>query len=201
MGDPAAKPDRLISLDAYRGFIMLAMASGGLGFAAMAQKDGFSDSPLWQALAFQFDHVPWVGCSFWDLIQPSFMFMVGVALPYSYASRKARGESERRVFAHTVLRAVVLILLGIFFVGNSGTYFAGLEYVSASLSALIVYMYPARAVDAARVIMLSSGGQYSGHADFINAWNEQGLTKLVRGCLDNGHVLPTLDPTQQYNHC
>ncbi len=65
----------------------------------------------------------------------------------------------------------------------------------------LVYMYPARAVDAARVIMLSSGGQYSGHADFINAWNEQGLTKLVRGCLDNGHVLPTLDPTQQYNHC
>src|SRR5437868_2416009 len=114
MGDPAAKPDRLISLDAYRGFIMLAMASGGLGFAAMAQKDGFSDSPLWQALAFQFDHVPWVGCSFWDLIQPSFMFMVGVALPYSYAGRKARGERERRVFAHTVLRAVVLILLGIF---------------------------------------------------------------------------------------
>jgi predicted acyltransferase len=118
VGDPAAKPDRLVSLDAYRGFIMLAMASGGLGFAAMAQKDGFSGSPLWQALAFQFEHVPWVGCSFWDLIQPSFMFMVGVALPYSYAGRKARGESERRVIAHAVVRAAVLILLGIFLSSN-----------------------------------------------------------------------------------
>ena len=38
---------------------------------------------------------------------------------------------------------LVLILLGIFFLGNSGTYFAGLQYLDASLSALIVYMYPA----------------------------------------------------------
>jgi predicted acyltransferase len=118
MGDPAAKPDRLISLDAYRGFIMLAMASGGLGFPAMVQKPEFADSPLWQALAFQFDHVPWVGCSFWDLIQPSFMFMVGVALPYSYASRKARGDSEPRILVHAALRAVVLILLGVFLASN-----------------------------------------------------------------------------------
>jgi predicted acyltransferase len=118
MGDPAAKPDRLTSLDAYRGFIMLVMASGGLGFTAMVQKDGFADSPLWQALAFQFDHVPWVGCSFWDLIQPSFMFMVGVALPYSYASRKARGDGERRIFIHTVVRAFILVVLGIFLSSN-----------------------------------------------------------------------------------
>ena len=65
----------------------------------------------------------------------------------------------------------------------------------------LVYAYPARAVDAARAIGLSSGGQYTGHADFINAWNEQALTKLVRGCLDDADVRPTLDPTQSYNHC
>jgi predicted acyltransferase len=118
MGDPAAKPDRLVSLDAYRGFIMLAMASGGLGFTAMVRNPEFADSPLWQGLAFQFDHVPWVGCSFWDLIQPSFMFMVGVALPYSYASRKARGDGERRIFLHTVLRAFLLVALGIFLASN-----------------------------------------------------------------------------------
>ncbi len=52
------------------------------------------------------------------------------------AQRRALRNLPRR-------RLVVLILLGIFFVGNSGTYFAGLEYVSASLAALIVYMYPA----------------------------------------------------------
>ena len=93
----AAKPEsgRLTSLDAYRGFIMLAMASGGFGFAKVALK--FSDSSrwsgLWNVLAHQSDHVPWTGCGFWDLIQPAFMFMVGVALPYSYAARQAKGDS------------------------------------------------------------------------------------------------------------
>ena len=48
----------------------------------------------------------------------------------------------------------------------------------------LVYSYPARAVDGASVVILSSGGQSSGHADFINSWNEAALTKLVRTCLD-----------------
>src|SRR5438046_1926421 len=74
----------------------------------------FPGSAVWQFLGFHTDHVPWVGCSFWDLIQPSFMFMVGVALPYSYASRKARGDSEARILAHTFLRALLLVLLGVF---------------------------------------------------------------------------------------
>ena len=52
------------------------------------------------------------------------------------AQRRALRNLPRR-------RVLVLILLGVFFVGNSGTYFAGLQYLSASLSALIVYMYPA----------------------------------------------------------
>src|ERR1700722_9083743 len=86
---PAAPPPRLVSLDAYRGFIMLVMASGGLGFVAMHKK--FPDSGLWSFLGFQFDHVEWTGCAFWDLIQPSFMFMVGVAAPFSFASRAAKG--------------------------------------------------------------------------------------------------------------
>ncbi len=49
-----------------------------------------------------------------DLIQPSFMFMVGVAVPYSLASRRARGDSEGKVWAHVFWRALVLVALGIF---------------------------------------------------------------------------------------
>ena len=86
------KPERLVSLDAYRGFIMLAMASvrarPGAGRAR-----SFPGNAVWQFLGYQTDHVAWVGCGFWDLIQPSFMFMVGVAMPYSFASRKAKGHS------------------------------------------------------------------------------------------------------------
>jgi predicted acyltransferase len=113
---PRDKPARLVSLDAYRGAIMLLMASGGLALPAVAKH--FPDSSVWRFLAFHTDHVPWVGCSLWDLIQPSFMFMVGVAMPYSIASRRAKGESERKIVAHVLYRAVFLVGLAIFLTSN-----------------------------------------------------------------------------------
>lgn len=118
------KPKRLVSLDAYRGFIMLAMASGGFGFTQVARRvDELHSSPgaapdwwntLWHTLAYQFSHVEWVGCSFWDLIQPSFMFMVGVAMPYSYARRQAEGQTSATMFRHVLARSLILIFLGLF---------------------------------------------------------------------------------------
>lgn len=113
---PREKPARLVSLDAYRGAIMLFMASGGLALPAVAKH--FPDSPIWRFLAFNTEHVPWVGCSLWDLIQPSFMFMVGVSMPYSIASRRARGDSETKILAHVLYRAVFLVLLAIFLTSN-----------------------------------------------------------------------------------
>ncbi len=116
---PAAqpRPERLVSLDAYRGFIMLVMASSGFAFARAVKEFNLSGD-VWNFLAFQFEHVAWIGCSFWDLIQPSFMFMVGVALPYSYASRKAKNESDGWIFVHTVWRAALLVALGVFLSSN-----------------------------------------------------------------------------------
>ncbi len=107
---------RLVSLDAYRGFVMLAMASGGFGIVAVAKH--FPDNPTWQQLAHQFDHVPWIGSCFWDMIQPSFMFMVGVACAFSYAARQARGDSYASLVFHAAWRAVALTLLGIFLRSN-----------------------------------------------------------------------------------
>ena len=57
---------RLASLDAYRGFSMLLMASEGLRIPQVAA--AFEDSTFWQFLAYQTEHVDWVGCSLWDLI-------------------------------------------------------------------------------------------------------------------------------------
>ncbi len=111
------RPERLASLDAYRGFVMLAMASAGLNLAKVAH-DSFPQSPIWQALAYQTDHVGWVGCGFWDLIQPSFMFMVGVAMPYSFASRAAKGASGWDNWVHVAFRSVLLIVLGVFLSSN-----------------------------------------------------------------------------------
>ena len=114
---PTQPAPRLVSLDAYRGFIMLLMASGGLGFASMVmrlEQAGEPVSPLLRFLGFQTDHVAWIGCSFWDLIQPSFMFMVGVAMPYSIASRAARGDGFWKRLLGACWRAVLLVLLAVF---------------------------------------------------------------------------------------
>lgn len=130
MSQASLSSPRLMSLDAYRGFVMVCLAGNGFGIAQAAKN--FPESTWWQAAAYQFEHVPWVGCAFWDLIQPSFMFMVGVALPYSLAKRRAAGDSFGRLFAHAAIRAVVLVLLGVFLSSTSSkqTNFAFMNVLS-----------------------------------------------------------------------
>ena len=96
---------RLVSLDAYRGFIMLMLASTGFGLSVLASY------PRWSWLAYQVDHTAWEGCTFWDLIQPAFTFMVGVAMPFSLARRLAKGDNTWGLFRHVLVRAFLLILL------------------------------------------------------------------------------------------
>ena len=98
---------------------MLAMASGGAGaLAGLADGGGTVASNLIPILHHQLDHVAWRGCVFWDLIQPSFMFMVGVAMPFSYASRTARGETWSKMLVHALLRSVILVALAVFLASN-----------------------------------------------------------------------------------
>jgi heparan-alpha-glucosaminide N-acetyltransferase len=103
---------RLTSLDAYRGLIMMFMASAGFGFPQVAAQ--FSDSGFWKFLAFHTSHAPWVGGGAWDMIQPAFMFMVGVAMPYSLARRIKDGQPWNRQLLHTLWRSLVLVALAVF---------------------------------------------------------------------------------------
>jgi predicted acyltransferase len=100
------------SLDAYRGSAMLLMMAEVLHLPQIAK--AIPESPVWAWLAAQQSHVAWVGCSLHDLIQPSFSFLVGAALPYSLAARQAAGQSERNQFAHALWRSLLLVMLGIF---------------------------------------------------------------------------------------
>jgi heparan-alpha-glucosaminide N-acetyltransferase len=125
--EPKTESERLLSLDAYRGFVMLAMASGGIAtLGGLAGLDDSVSSRLLQAFSRQLDHVPWRGCTFWDLIQPSFMFMVGVAMPFSYARRRAQGDRWTKLFSHAVLRSLILVALSVFLAshGERNTNFA-----------------------------------------------------------------------------
>lgn len=70
-------------------------------------------SGFWKFLCWHQSHVEWIGCSLHDLIQPSFSFLVGVALPFSIASRAARGQSFATMTLHAWGRALILILLGV----------------------------------------------------------------------------------------
>lgn len=108
----AALPGRLVSMDAYRGFVMTLMAAELLQFEALHRAR--PENPVWAFLAHQQTHVAWVGCSLHDLIQPSFSFLVGVALPYSVASRQTLGQSDRAQWGRALRRSLLLILLGIF---------------------------------------------------------------------------------------
>jgi heparan-alpha-glucosaminide N-acetyltransferase len=108
----AIAPARNVAVDAYRGFVMLLMMAEVLRFSQVAQ--AYPDSSFWKFLSFNQSHVPWVGCSLHDTIQPGFSFLVGVALPYSIASRAAKGMSFGSQLGHSIWRAFVLIILGIF---------------------------------------------------------------------------------------
>src|SRR5579864_6277934 len=97
---PDALFDRVAAVDAYRGFVMFLMMAEILHLSGLARQ--FPDNPVWQAIGFNTSHVEWTGCSLHDLIQPSFSFLVGVALPYSIAARVARRQSFGWMFGHAV---------------------------------------------------------------------------------------------------
>ena len=107
-----APPARVLSIDAYRGFVMFLMMAEVMNLFRMGSK--LPDSKIWQFISFHTSHVEWGGCSLHDLIQPSFSFLVGVALPFSLASRMAKGQTVGWMSLHAVWRALILIFLGIF---------------------------------------------------------------------------------------
>jgi predicted acyltransferase len=105
-------PARVLSVDAFRGWVMFLLLAEVLHLRDMGTV--FPESGFWQWVSFHTSHVAWGGCSLHDLIQPAFSFLVGVALPFSIAGRLAKGQSRRWMTLHAVWRAVVLTFLGVF---------------------------------------------------------------------------------------
>lgn len=110
--NPTLPLNRIASVDIYRGFVMLLMMAEVLSLSDVSKS--LPDSKFWEFLSFHQSHVPWIGLSLHDMIQPSFTFLVGVVLPYSIASRKNKGASTQEILLHTIRRSFILIFLGIF---------------------------------------------------------------------------------------
>ncbi|HMD86055.1 MAG TPA: DUF5009 domain-containing protein [Terriglobia bacterium] len=96
---------RFLPLDAYRGLIMILLVSDGFGFAQLPNQ-GF-----YHFIANQFEHKPWGGAVFYDLIMPAFLFMVGVAMPFALARRAEQGAASRDNFKHVLGRCLRLIII------------------------------------------------------------------------------------------
>ncbi len=102
---------RQASIDAYRGVVMFLMLAEVLHLAKLASN--YPENVFLQHLQFHTSHVEWIGCSLHDMIQPSFSFLVGVALPFSLAARLARDASTASMILHALLRSIILIAMGI----------------------------------------------------------------------------------------
>jgi heparan-alpha-glucosaminide N-acetyltransferase len=120
---PELGTGRNAALDAYRGFVMLLMMAEVLQLSHVAA--AYPSSVFWKVLAYNQTHVEWFGCSLHDTIQPGFSFLVGAALPYSLASRMAKGAQFAELFGHVLWRSLALVALGVFLrsMDHSMTYF------------------------------------------------------------------------------
>jgi predicted acyltransferase len=102
---------RLMSLDFFRGLTMLLLIGEATHLYDLLVAPSLQGSVI-HVIGLQFHHHPWNGLRFWDLIQPFFMFIVGVAMPFSFGRRWERGESLRSTLGHAVRRSLLLLLLG-----------------------------------------------------------------------------------------
>ena len=110
--EPALPAERLLSVDALRGFDMLWIIGGGTLLESLAD---VWPHPVTQTIKKQLEHVEWQGFHFEDLIFPLFLFIVGVVLPFSISRRRERGQSPASIHLHILKRSLTIILLGLIF--------------------------------------------------------------------------------------
>lgn len=104
----APKPNsRLISLDAFRGFTMMSMI--------LVNNPG-----SWDHIYPPLEHAEWHGFTFTDLIFPSFLFIVGVSMAFSFARRLQKSDTKH-LHIQIIRRTLIIFALGLFL--NSFSFF------------------------------------------------------------------------------
>jgi len=143
---PALGNQRLYSLDALRGFDMFWIIGAEEIFHKMAE---ITHSSFWKTLSSQFHHPTWHGFTFYDIIFPLFLFLAGVATPYSIGKQLERGKSKSSLLLNVIRRGLVLVLFGVIY--NNGLQILPLNEVRfgsvlgriglAYMFANIIYLY------------------------------------------------------------
>jgi predicted acyltransferase len=101
--------NRVRSVDFFRGLTMFLLAGEASGLYEHLRK---FDGGIIRFLGMQLEHHEWHGMYFWDLIQPFFMFIVGVAIPFAVANRLKKGESQQTITLHAIKRSFLLLFFG-----------------------------------------------------------------------------------------
>src|SRR5579862_5757327 len=110
--EPKLQAGRLLSLDFLRGFIMILLAFESTGLYEHLF-DATKKQPILNNFFLQFQHHPWNGLRFWDLIQPSFMFMAGVAMAFSLTKQYQQGATWNQSFRKALRRSFWLFFWGV----------------------------------------------------------------------------------------
>ena len=102
-------PGRINSVDFYRGLTMFLLAGES---TLLYEHFQHFDTGILHFLGTQFSHHAWHGLRFWDLIQPFFMFIVGVSIPFAVANRLKKGDTIKTINRHAFKRSFLLLLFG-----------------------------------------------------------------------------------------
>jgi len=105
-----ATAGRITSVDLFRGITMFLLVGEGARF--YGHFESMEGSAIGQFMATTFTHHEWHGLHFWDLIQPFFMFIVGVAIPYAVENRIKKGDSDKVILLHVLKRSFLLLFFG-----------------------------------------------------------------------------------------
>jgi predicted acyltransferase len=105
----APKPKRVVSIDALRGFDMFWLIGGTAILHPLLR---WVDAPWAETLEAQLEHTSWHGFTFYDLIFPLFLFIVGASLPFALRTRIERGADKGELFKHIARRGLTLIVFG-----------------------------------------------------------------------------------------
>ena len=138
---------RVLSIDALRGFDMFWIIGGDFLFKSFFK---LFNRPFTDALTEQLDHSAWHGFTFYDLVFPLFLFIVGLSMPFAIGKRKERGQSKKEIYVHIFKRALTLFILGLIYNGLFDFDFGHYRYTGVLHRIAICYFFAA-------IIMLNAG--------------------------------------------
>lgn len=134
-GAQLASPQRLVSLDALRGFDMILIVGAEEIVNGVKRA---STGPTAKFLVAQFTHKDWEGFGFYDLIFPLFVFLAGVSLVFSLDKALERGGPGAAV-GRLSRRALLLYLLGVFYYGGIANGWGQIRWVGVLQRIAISY--------------------------------------------------------------